>query len=776
MVLSDINTYRQVIGCLMKKPLLFTEYQDLRIQDFDLKVPRIVFSVIKNMFESGAMELSPVEVDLEIDNHEAISVIYKSNHGLDFLKESYEYSRVENFEYYYKRLKKLSLLRELKKNNYDISSYYKENFESLKEEEKANELFESSSVDDILMSVEGKYNKIKNDFINGGKHSGNAANGLRELVDELMLKPEIGPALCGDYFSTACRGARLGKYYLRSASSGSGKRIADYTPIPTPEGWKTVGDIKVGDYIFGKNGQPTKVLKLYKNTEKIWKISFSDGRTIDCCGEHLWEYYYKSHRGYEKRVENTQTIYARAKRLKNGFKTADNGGWRFKIPMNEAVEYPEQSFKISPYAMGLALGDGSFRNGSAFTFSSSTDELPILLAKELGENITYKKDKCNYTYYFYTDREQKNRYKLKDFLEEELELIGAYSQDKYIPKKYLLSSTEQRFELLRGLLDTDGSIDEDKGRIRFTTISKRMAEDVSELCHSLGMITGISVDTHREYKNSNGECYIVTIQCKKELKPFLFKLEKKKTRAINFIKSRKRTENKDKLSIINIEPTEESTSMTCFTVDAEDCLFQVGDFIVTHNTRLAVFDACKICFPIHYSLDKGTFVVEVDDKGEVRPPRKTLIITTEMGKDEIQTIVLAYLSGVNEAHILTGKYELGEKDRVYYATQIVEKYQNYFYIEEISDPNLTNVESTIKRYATIEEVDFVFYDYIFSSPSLVSQFSDSKLREDVVLMMLSNQLKQLAKDYNIFIFSSTQVNANAMTEEGFKNESCIRGM
>ena len=81
-----------------------------------------------------------------------------------------------------------------------------------------------------------------------------------------------------------------------------------------------------------------------------------------------------------------------------------------------------------------------------------------------------------------------------------------------------------------------------------------------------------------------------------------------------------------------------------------------------------------------------------------------------MGKDEIQTIVLAYLSGVNEAHILTGKYELGEKDRVYYATQIVEKYQNYFYIEEISDPNLTNVESTIKRYATIEEVDYVF-DY-----------------------------------------------------------------
>lgn len=120
-------------------------------------------------------------------------------------------------------------------------------------------------------------------------------------------------------------------------------------------------------------------------------------------------------------------------------------------------------------------------------------------------------------------------------------------------------------------------------------------------------------------------------------------------------------------------------------------------------------------------------------------------------------------------------YDTGEEKRVMYAAEIVEKYKDSFYIEEISDPNLTNVEAVIKRYATIEEIDACYYDYVFSSPSLISQFSGSKIREDVALMMLSNQLKQLAKDYNIFVFSSTQVNANAMLEEGFKNESCIRG-
>lgn len=415
MVLSEVNTYKQVLGCLMKNPLLLTEYQDIQIRDFDTKLTKLVFVTINNMFQNGAVKLEPMEVDINIESHESASVLYSREKGLDFVKDCYEVSKIENFDYYYSRLKKLSLLRTLKQNDYDISLYWQENFDTQREEEEAIRRFDEASIDEILMSIESKYNEIKADFINGGKHSGDASAGLTDLVKDLMKNPEIGPSLCGKYFSTACRGARLGKYYLRSAASGTGK------------------------------------------------------------------------------------------------------------------------------------------------------------------------------------------------------------------------------------------------------------------------------------------------------------------------------------------------------------------------TRLAVFDSCKIAFPIHYSHESGTFVKSYDHEDKETPPRKTLIITTEMGKDEIQTIVLAYLSGVNESHILTGKYEPGEMNRVFYAAQLVEKYKEYYYIEEISDPNLTNVESTIKRYATIEGVQYVFYDYIFSSPSLIAQFSGAKLREDVVLMMLSNQLKQLAKDYNIFISSSTQVNANAMLEEGFKNESCIRG-
>ena len=195
------------------------------------------------------------------------------------------------------------------------------------------------------------------------------------------------------------------------------------------------------------------------------------------------------------------------------------------------------------------------------------------------------------------------------------------------------------------------------------------------------------------------------------------------------------------------------------------------------KTRTSVFDACRLAYPIRWSHEQEVFIEELSGAtGEFRQPRKVLFIVTEMDKEELQTIMLAYLSGVNEDHILTGKYDLGELSRVKYAAHIIEKYSGYFIIEEISDPNLVNVEATIKKYATIDEVKYVFFDYIHTTASMMSQFSKNGLREDVVLMLMANQLKQIAKDYNVFIFSATQVNAMAMMDDGdFKNEACIRG-
>lgn len=763
----------------MRKPVLLIEYQDIMTGDFDTKLTKIIFTTINNMFQNGATKLEPMDVDLAILNHEAASVIYKRENGLEFLKDCYTVSKLENFEYFHDRLRKLSLLRTLRANNYDISSYWQEDFDTQREEEEAIQRFEDATLDSILMSVEGKFNLIRTDFINGGKHSGDAAAGLKDLIQELKRSPEIGPSLNGKFFSTACRGARKGKMYIRSASSGTGKAITNSTKIPMMDGsWKTVGEVQVGDKLIGSDGKPTTVLMIHPQPEKkqVYEVIFKDGRKIECCEDHLWTVYRRAHEW----VRDTLSLKELYKKKEEIGLTDNQGGYRYRIPLTKPVEYEEKELFPSPYIMGLLLGDGSFRYTSdqkALTFSSENEELPNAIA-DYFDLIPHRNCEKKYNWSFQFKEKQEKRRKnlwVKEALKNYPELWDKKSKDKYIPDEYLCGSISQRIELLRGLLDTDGTIYKKSGSILFTNISEKMIKQVQQLCHSLGFTTSISVDKREKY--TTGICYSLCIQCEKTLKPQLFNLKRKKEIAEQYATNEKREERRDWVAIVDIIKTDYYEDMTCFTVDAPDALFLVGDYIVTHNTRLAVFDACKAAFPVRWSFSEKTptFVRDIDASGNLREPYKTLFITTEMGKDEIQTIVLAYLSGVNEAHILTGMYKPGEEKRVMYAAEIVERYKDYFYIEEISDPNLTNVEAVIKRYATIEEIDACFYDYLYTSPSLIAQFSGSKIREDVALTMLSTQIKQLAKDYNIFIMTSTQTNANAMIEEGFKNESCVRG-
>ena len=421
MTLSDTMAYRQVIGCLMYKPLLFLEYPDIQVQDFDFKPAKVCLFAIRNLYEAGATVLTPLEVDQEIERGGAAAQqAYKSENGFNFLKEAYEHAQLGNFQVFYNRLKKNSLLRRLQQQHFDISEYYIED-KDIKDpalETALIEKLEKATLTDILNSVEKNYNAIRNEFTNGRSKNGNPAEGALELIEELRKSPSIGPSLEGKMFSSVCRGARDGCFFLKSASTSAGK------------------------------------------------------------------------------------------------------------------------------------------------------------------------------------------------------------------------------------------------------------------------------------------------------------------------------------------------------------------------SRTSIFDACHLAYPKRWSHEKGAFIEELLPNGDVRAPRKVLFIVTEMDKEELQTIMLAYLSGVDEDHILTGHYpDPMELKRVKDAARIMEEYSGYFIIEEISEPNLENVQSTIKKYATVDNVKYVFFDYIHSTASMIGQFTRNNIREDVILMMMANQLKQLAKDYKIFIFSATQVNALGISDDEmeFKDEKTIRG-
>ena len=366
---------------------------------------------------------------------------------------------------------------------------------------------------------------------------------------------------------------------ILAGSSGSGKAQPNKTIIPTPSGDKYLGDLKIGDYVFDRFGNSTKVIGVYpKGMRDNYKVTLSDGRFTYCNDEHLWTYI-DSHKKYR-----TQTL---KEMIDNGYyylSGSNHRVYKYKIPTNKEVEYDEKSLYLHPYLLGSFIGNGCCSE-RPLTLSSNDKEQVEKVGKLLNAKPIKLHEK-NYSWNF----ERLNKYvskfngrEVKYIQSKEIlgYLYGLKSGEKYIPKEYLESSILQRYELLNGLLDTDGSIvvNEKRFNITYSTTSKQLAKDVVLLVNSLGMVATIHIDK-RENKNA---CYSVQILCDNNKKSDLFSLKRKKDKA-ELAKQVKIHRNYDHISIVNIEKMNKQEEMTCIMVDNKEHLYLTNDYIVTHNT------------------------------------------------------------------------------------------------------------------------------------------------------------------------------------------------
>lgn len=186
------------------------------------------------------------------------------------------------------------------------------------------------------------------------------------------------------------------------------------------------------------------------------------------------------------------------------------------------------------------------------------------------------------------------------------------------------------------------------------------------------------------------------------------------------------------------------------------------------KTRYAVGDACMLAYPVRFNTQNW----EWEWNGSCE---KTLFIATEQELEEIQTLILAYLSGINEEKILYGSYNEEEEKVIQQAVRVMEIYKDNLYVVRLSNPNIEQLKAVVRQNWIVHNIKNVFYDYIFSSPSLLNEFRDLKVREDVVLNLLSTALKDLAVEMGLFVMTATQTNAKSEEEGGIKNESAIRG-
>lgn len=186
------------------------------------------------------------------------------------------------------------------------------------------------------------------------------------------------------------------------------------------------------------------------------------------------------------------------------------------------------------------------------------------------------------------------------------------------------------------------------------------------------------------------------------------------------------------------------------------------------KSRSAVGDACYLAFPFRYNIDTQ----EWEQNGNCE---KTMIITTEQTASEVQKMVLAYLTGFNETKFRYGNFTDEEMHIIKQALWVLETYRDNLYIVKMPNPSIELVKTIVRENVLTHNIEYVFYDYIHICPSLLAEFKGYNLRNDEVLLMFSTALKDLAVELNIFVMSSTQLNANGDSSTNIRNEAAIAG-
>lgn len=356
--------------------------------------------------------------------------------------------------------------------------------------------------------------------------------------------------------------------------AGTGKAQPLYSSILTPGGFKTNGETVIGDIVIGGDGKQAMVTGVFpQGVKKVYKVSFSDGASTECCEEHLWTVQDE----YQRWNGKSSTL--ELKEIMLNLKGHD-GRKNYSIPVTD-VEFEARELPLDPYAIGLLIGDGGLTTRTPI-FSTSDDELLFSLSKELPNGVRPVHKKDSYDYYLSSGRN--NGVNPLTHILRNLNLMGKNSWNKFIPYEYLHTSKEHRIALLQGLMDTDGTIDHRNGKhVTFNTVSEQLAEDLIWLVRSLGGVCKRkykkSTWTYNGIKITRGKSINITLNLPPDVNPF--RLERKKNKVIP------KTKYKPTRYIESVEEVGE-TECQCIMVDNDSHLYITDDFIVTHNTILTL--------------------------------------------------------------------------------------------------------------------------------------------------------------------------------------------
>ncbi|MBE5775503.1 MAG: terminase [Clostridiales bacterium] len=346
-----------------------------------------------------------------------------------------------------------------------------------------------------------------------------------------------------------------------------GKQLALNTPIPTPEGWKEMGELAVGDRVFDENGYACHVVGLSEidDTEQCYRIIFRDGSYIDAGERHLWNVEYIIGRSRSKQLTTGDMYRMMCKHRQRNAGKPDESRSIIRIPVAAALDTEEQELPIAPYLYGFWLGNGN----------SVKPEITVRTCdvSAVKENIPYQVT-GEYV-------QQGGGSVVLRVPELKKVLVESY-RDKKIPNQYLRASKKQRWALLQGLMDSDGSVSVEKSQSIYASTVRQLAEGVRELLWSLGIKNAMTEGSSLRYNKPTGETLYTIRFTTFEDQP-TSRLKRKYDRA----RERKGNTRSCFHYLEDIVPLTEKIQMRCIQVDSPSHQYLAGPSMVpTHNSEL----------------------------------------------------------------------------------------------------------------------------------------------------------------------------------------------
>jgi replicative DNA helicase len=529
-----------------------------------------------------------------------------------------------------------------------------------------------------------------------------------------------------------------------AARPAVGKALALDTPLPTPTGWTTMGDVAVGDQLLGADGRPATVVAATDvlHGRPCFEVEFSDGTVIVADARHQWltetraarKSAWAAARGYN-RTPN-QRIFPSVKTTEEILATLRCNGaeqrFNHAVANTRPLDLPPQELPLPPYALGAWLGDG---HSAAARITTADPEIVVHLEADglwvvPGTGLTYSlrlpasppvperpcADCGRPSSGLAQCQACRNHHGTVQGVLRTLGVLG----NKHIPTAFLRASEAQRRSLLAGLLDTDGTV-APSGAVQFSVTSRRLAEDTRELIASLGYRCSLTTKPVKGRTAASSTAYTLTFSTTDDV----FRLERKRL----LHKERRGPGRTGKRLITAVRPIP-SVPVRCVEVDNADHLYLASRSMVpSHNSALGL-DVAR-----HAAVKAGV---------------PTVVFSLEMSKTELVQRLMCAECTVDMQRLRTGRMEESDWTRL---TRSLGKLADApLFIDDSPGTTMMEIRAKCRRLKQRHGLGLVVVDYLqLMQPSRRFENRQQEVSE------ISRSLKLLAKELDVPVVAISQL-------------------